>query len=689
MLRTCRFASHRRHALGAMMGAPVYRSDVDGLRALAVTLVVAYHAKAPILVGGFLGVDIFFVISGYVISRLLLRELQDSGSIAFMHFWRRRVIRLAPALLLVLSAVLIAAPLVLQRMSGEIGPLARATLATLGLNANHFFLLESTDYFAAAAETNPLLHMWSLSVEEQFYLLSPALLLLGWRRLPRRMLVLAVVVAMASSFASALWLAQTQPAAAFYLLPPRAWQLLTGALVALLGQDSAVGQPLQSRSSGRWLPGLGLAMILGASVTPADVVPGLLPALAAVAVVGTALIIRYGDPSQSHGVSRWLAYRAVVYVGRISFPVYLWHWPLLVMTRSARLYEAAPTWDVICVVASVGLGALTYELLEKRVQRGARGVSSRRVFFSATVLTFSLAGCAVLLGAWVRFGWGYTPLERRLDASRRDVAQVGCIFRDGYPPPEWEAACFPKEDRDSILLWGDSHAQHWAPAISALAAQEGVTLASFSLGGCQPLPRRSGNARCDRFYRDVEVHLDGWKAERRLRGVVLSARWADGTGAVPLSVANQAEVRRTGFAESGVKNETEALALFELFLRRQLERLRLLDLRVLLVLPSPSQPFSAAHCLVMRAADQCFATVSGNERYSGAVKHVMRRLAAEFDNVRLFDPNDLLCDANRCPEIIDGVVVYSDDNHLTQSFVKRAAPGLRTAVAWLVHGEGR
>lgn len=672
-----------------MMAVPGYRGDVDGLRALAVTLVVAYHAKVPILVGGFLGVDIFFVISGYVISRLLLRELQDSGSIAFIHFWRRRVIRLAPALLLVLSAVLIAAPFVLQRMSGEIGPLARAALATLGLNANHFFLLESTDYFAAAAETNPFLHMWSLSVEEQFYLLSPALLLLGWRWLSRRMLVLAVVVAMASSFALALWLAQTQPAAAFFLLPPRAWQLLMGVLLALLEQDSVVGQPPRSRIANRWLPALGLAMIVGASVTPADVLPGLLPVLAAVAVVGAALIIRYGHPLHANGVSRWLSYSAVVYIGRISFPVYLWHWPLLVMTRSARLYETAPAWDVICAVASVGLGALTYELLEKRVQRRAKVVSSRRVFFSATVLVCSLAGCAVLLGAWARFGWGYTPLERQLDASRRDMAQVGCIFKDGYPPPEWEAACFPKEDRDSILLWGDSHAQHWAPAISALAAQEGVTFASFSLGGCHPLPRRSGNARCDRFYRDVDAHLDGWQAERRLRGVVLSARWADGTGAVPLSVANQAEVSRTGFAEAGVTNETEALALFELSLRRQLERLRLLNLRVLVVLPSPSQPISAAHCLVMRAADQCFATVSANERYSGAVKHVMRRLAAEFDNVRLFDPNDLLCNANRCPEVIDGVVVYSDDNHLTQSFVKRTAPGLRTAIAWLAHGDGR
>lgn len=665
-----------------------YRPDIDGLRAIAVLLVVAYHAKVPGIVSGFLGVDIFFVISGYVISRLLLREMRESGTLGFVQFWLRRVVRLGPAFLLVVLTVLSAAPFVLERLSGEIGPLARAALAALGLNANHFFLSESADYFAAASETNPLLHMWSLSVEEQFYLLWPALLLLGWQAQRRPRLLLAVVMFAAISLALAVWLASANPAAAFYLLPARAWQLLVGASLAVAETRTKTAADGEISDTGRasWQPWLGASLISASVILDGNVHRSWLPMLSAVAVFGTAILIYSGANSRSHVVLRVLAHPAVVYLGRVSYPVYLWHWPLLVMTRSTRLYEPAASQDAVCVLAAFALGALTYEYVEKPVQRMVIGTSNRRVFVTAALLVFSLAIGAVLLGAWARFGWGYTPWQTQLDKARRDMAQVGCIFKDGYPPPEWEAQCFPERQRAAVLLWGDSHAQHWSPAIKALSDQANVTFASFSLGGCRPLPRHHGDTRCSAFYQQVAARLLRWKANHYLRGVILSARWAEGTGAVPLSAADQAIALAAGYDEMGAKNEVEALVLFESSLRQQLETLRDLDVRVWLFLPSPAQKFPAPHCLAMRPALTCYTSVAENESYTGNVKRVMRRVAAEFDNVRLFDPHTLLCGAGKCPAMIGDTIVYTDDDHLSQSWVKTATPALRDGFVWLVGG---
>lgn len=164
-----------------MMGKG-YRPDIDGLRAVSIVSVLAFHAGLSFLPGGFVGVDVFFVISGYLISKLLIDEFDETNKISLLGFWARRVRRLAPALLLVVSVVLVTSTFLLERISGEIGGLARAAMATLLINANHFFLRESGDYFGASAETNPFLHMWSLSVEEQFYLIWPLVLIFSLRR---------------------------------------------------------------------------------------------------------------------------------------------------------------------------------------------------------------------------------------------------------------------------------------------------------------------------------------------------------------------------------------------------------------------------------------------------------------------------------------------------------------------------
>jgi peptidoglycan/LPS O-acetylase OafA/YrhL len=667
-------------------GAPHYRADIDGLRAVAVLLVVAYHAKLPFVVNGFLGVDVFFVISGYVITRLLLRELGQTSGLNFAHFWRRRLVRLMPAFALMLGAVLIAAPLAMERLSGEIGPLAKAAMSAVAINANHFFFFETADYFAAATETNALLHTWSLSVEEQFYLVWPALLLLLWRSFSRVALLVAIVTLAVASFSFSIWIASSDAAAAFYLLPARAWQLLIGVALACYEPENSTYD--RGHAHSQWWSIFGLVLILGAATMPRSGAPSFSAPLAAVAALGSALVIRFGVPHSSHFSARILAHPWVVYVGRISYPVYLWHWPLLVIARSRNMHEVVPAVDVACVAVSLVLGALTHEFCEKPCQRYLQNRSMSRLLWISFGTAGALACAALLLGAWTRFGWGYSPQQQALDRARHDHASVGCLYT-GVGPDFPNAAdmkrCFPQEGRSSVLLWGDSHAQHWAPAIKALADQNEVTFASFALGGCPPLPRREGKWRCDNFYRSVAKHLATWRDERGLRAVVLSGRWALGTGARPISAGDQAMASLSGFEEVGVKTEAEALVLFEASLRQLLADLRKLRLSVWLFLPSPNHKFGIPHCLAIRTPDQCFVSTEESATFSGRVASILRRVASEYDNVTLFDPETMLCAAGKCPAIVDGVIAYSDDDHLSATWVTNVAPRMANGFAQVLN----
>ena len=437
-----------------------YRPDIDGLRALAVSLVVVFHAGAAWLPGGFIGVDVFFVISGYLITSLLVAEHQRTGRISLKAFWSRRVRRLGPALFLVIAVVLPASMVWLSRIGTETGPTAKAALATLLLNANHFFMLEAGDYFAAAAETNPLLHMWSLSVEEQFYLFWPLGLvaLLRWRS--AKILTPAVAVALAAALAVAAWGWQAWSAQAqFYLMPSRAWELLAGALLAVaLRRDEARQRVSAGETSAAATLGLGLILFsaLGCSGLWGFPFPlGIAP------VAGAVLLIWAGAARPGNAVSCLASLPWVVYLGRISYPLYLWHWPMLVLTRGQRLWEPSPWADVGSVVVAVFAAAATYEAVEKPWQRwtAREAVTAGQVLRMGAATTVVLLVCAGMVGSWARMGWGYSQQDGALAQARMDEAKTGCVFRDRFPDPESLASCFPTGGHGpSGLPWGGSHA---------------------------------------------------------------------------------------------------------------------------------------------------------------------------------------------------------------------------------------
>ena len=664
---------------GGMTTSNGYRPDIDGLRAISVVKVLAFHAKLPFVPGGFVGVDVFFVISGYLISKLLLDEFDSNGRISLLGFWARRVRRLAPALLLVIVAVLASSVFILERISGEVGGLARAALATLLINANHFFLNEGGDYFGASAETNPLLHMWSLSVEEQFYLAWPLVLFYSLKHLGVNRTRYLTLLILCASFGISCYWTYTDSSKAFYLMPSRAWELMAGTLLAF---SSAKGRMQFGRNTVEAMGWGGLIAIFISVMflSGQTAFPG--PA-AALPVGGALLLLAAGASARVTSVSGFLGSKPMVYVGKISFPLYLWHWPVLVVMRSNRLYQESIWLDLLGLFVAFALAILTFEIVEKGSWRKLKKRSEKQI------VLFGLAGSsmvfcmALLLGAWARFGWGYTAEELRLDASRKDMPRLDCMFPSSVPDKAQFDSCFSMSKLPSVLLWGDSHANHWRPAVSDAAMRVGLNAATLAMNACRPLPGPVGRDACIEFNQYVIDNLPLWHRERGLLGIVMSARWPEGTGTQATSIADRASWKPGEFFDKRAHSQLDALGYLEQELRTVFKISKDNGLRVLLVLPSPVQKFAASHCLSVLSEPECRVTEAEMRPYAGPAEEVVRRVAAEFDMVRLIEPRNFMCRDGICPAVIDGNIVYTDDDHVSKSFSTIKSKEFESGLAWI------
>jgi peptidoglycan/LPS O-acetylase OafA/YrhL len=658
-----------------------YRADIDGLRAISILSVLAFHARLPLVSSGFVGVDVFFVISGYLISSILIREFGIYQSMNVLAFWARRVRRLAPALLFVVFVVIVSSFFLLERISGEVGALAKAAISTLLLSANHFFLAESGDYFSASAETNPLLHMWSLSVEEQFYFVWPVLLLFclrRWRLDGARYLALVMLT---GSFALCCYLTFANASAAFYLMPSRSWELMSGALLACVFAK-AVLEIKQRAADCLSLAGL---IILVASVGFPSVKEWFPGPAAALPVFGTILLLATGIGRETC-VSRTLAFPPLVYVGKISYPLYLWHWPVLVVFRSRRLYQESIYLDCLALIVSVIFAIVTFELVEKRSWRSLGKITSKKVVSLGLTGSAVVLFVAVLVGIWARQGWGYSAEELRLNSARNDLPKLDCMFPSGIPNQTQLDSCYANVRKRTVLLWGDSHANHWRPAVSAAATSRDLNAATLTMNGCRPLSGPGGSDECVKFNQFVVANLSKWRRERGLIGLVLSARWPEGTGTLSPSVSERANWSSGAFFDKRAHSQYEALNLFEQELRAVLEITESNGLKTLLVLPSPVQKFGAAHCLATLTASECNITEAELDLYLKPAETVLRRVAGEFSSVRLVEPRKFVCKDGVCPVTIDGTIVYTDDDHLSKSFSSGAGREFEDGLAWISAG---
>ena len=499
-----------------------YRADVDGLRAVAVVAVIVYHAFPGALRAGFTGVDVFFVISGYLISSLIWRGLAE-GTFAPLTFYARRVLRLFPALLVVLAACLVAGWWLLA--PGGYEHLGRDTAAAAVYLSNFVFWRES-GYFAPAASARPLTHLWSLAVEEQFYVLYPWLLIATFRR--RRATVTLLLGLLVVSFAISVVILGIDPAEAFYLLPSRFWELLAGGLLAY-AQFKAIRLP--ARRLGEVASLCGLALLPLAFLGPSG--GSDFPGWWALAPVGAGVLLVAGGPEAA--LNRLvLARRPFVFVGRISYPLYLWHFPLLVFARAR--YGTLSTGVALVVVAlSFLLASLTYRVLELPLRSYVRRVSWRPVpVLIVLMLALGVGGLVVdrsggapsrlplLMRKLTGYTYAYKPVYR----------EGTCFLRNDQDATAFTASCVEPGPKPLLLLWGDSHAADLYPGLRALETRHRFRIAQFTASSCPPFVHYSPPHRpfCEALNNAVLARLRALHPQE----VLLSAAWERYNDRTPL-----------------------------------------------------------------------------------------------------------------------------------------------------------
>ena len=638
---------------------PAYRADLDGLRAIAVLSVVLYHLNEAWIPGGFLGVDLFFVLSGFFITGIIAGEM-DAGSFTFARFYERRVRRILPALLTMLAVVLVVA--VFRLLPVDFSGLAGSALATIGFAANIFFWRD-TNYFTRAAHDKPLLHMWSLGVEEQFYIVMPVLLLLLFRRFRRATTGSVAAIVLLSFVIDVALLRRGMASTEFYLLPSRAWELGVG---ALLGLARAPHRTHGGRlADGGGAVGVGL-LALGFAAPTLPLLAGLPAPLPAVAAA--ALLVRTGEGGRTV-VARLLGWRPLVAIGLVSYSLYLWHWPIIVYMQYVRLRgltgaEAAGAFALMCLCAWI-----SWRFVEKPFR--SRAMSRGRVYglCAAGAALVAAGACAVLATNGIG---GRFPARADAIASAANT-HFRCPLVESLTVDGARACSLGLPGRDparaDLVLLGNSHALMYAPVVRGLLQRQGragIVLFAYS---CPPvtgvhIPRCAGQADAAiaaavRSPAPVVVVATSWSAS--------SFERADGTPFV--GTPEQAMI-------VGIDGT--------------IDRLRRAGKRVVLVGPLREPLWDVPSEVSRRMAfglpaRKLYASRADFERrFAPVFDHFAARRDIVFIRV-----DDVQCRAGRCDYVRGNLSLFSDMTHLSNQSLPLFRPRFEAVIGPIVAGSRR
>ena len=647
----------------------VYRADIDGIRALAVLSVIFYHLKLDFLPGGFVGVDVFFVISGYLITGIISAEIRGNN-FSVVKFYERRCRRIFPALVVVTVATTVAALYFL--MPGTLKDFGQS-LTALGLFSTNLWFFTENGYFDGPSELKPLLHTWSLSVEEQFYIVFPLLLLALYNCL-KRATTLVVALLLVTSFFICVLYTQSNPSLAFYMPHTRAWELLAGSVLALSAPR------INDRLLASLLGICGL-LLLGFSFVWIDVEMGFPGWVAALPVVATVMLILAGSSPENKSVSsRLLSLSPVVHIGKLSYSLYLIHWPLVVFAEYFLLRKLDPGESAIYLLVCLILAQLSYVLIENPIRR--KTVFSRNGIFIFTLLflLFCLG-----LGAFFHVAKGlpgrFSPEVVSISAVQKNPWRGDCLSKTAADVTNDDYCILGNIDNVQFALIGDSHADALVPAIMENLDSETTGIAVFTNKGCRPfydyervlvksvkeLASKSTQQvnipedlllPCGQFMQASYDRIDSLG----INNVIVHARWAlqyFGSQSKRSSICYADEQLPYCSIENNKK-------MFEKYLELTVSRLA--DKRVLIVGPVPEHIVDVPDSLGRALKFGREIPVDKNYTNRGKlVSNVIKQITKNVSTLTYVDPYEVLCESGSCSIESDGHALYNDSHHLSVS----------------------
>lgn len=672
-------------------GPDQFRLDIQGLRGIAVLLVVAYHAGTPIT-GGFVGVDVFFVVSGYVITRMLLREVQRSGRVRFGRFYLRRIRRLLPALGFMLVVTLLLsialAPIGAQQIT------ARTGAAAAMINANTYLIQADVDggYFGVDAAANALIHTWSLSVEEQFYLVFPALLAAAGllaarlRRNPESVIraVLGVIVAISLTLSVALTAGWLDPGGlgleiAFYSAPTRAWEFAAGGILATsVAATARFGRRRLPRDATAAV-GLGLLALAALAFDEGTPFPG---SAAIVPVLGSMLVIAAGEGHPDGSVARALGWQPLRVLGDVSYSWYLWHWPLIVF--AAALWPGSTVATIIAAVVSLGPAWFSYRLVENPIRFRPSPRTRRTIGLGALSASAPIVAAFVLSFAYVQLTQTdlWVPFRKHADVER------GCDSL--VPVGERSSTCrWSAEDAAGVAaLIGDSNAGQFTEGFVAAANAAGLDALVATRSACPFVDL----GVVDRDNGSDPVACRGF-VERSTADLVATA-----PDVVVIAGASDFYIERSRYelrspdGSAVYRTPDEKAAAWEAGLRRTIERLSAAGIKVIIATPVPRLPggWAPIEMAPLRLSRPSLYDVSSDR--AAALRWRARAVAAETaaadGNAVILDTFDDLCPSDRCLAREGTAWIFRDSEHisieaslrLTDRFSEVLAPAAAAAL---------
>jgi len=640
-----------------------YRPEIDGLRAVAIVPIILFHAGSESLSGGFVGVDVFFVISGYLITSIILNQLSHDR-FSFLDFYVRRAKRILPALFLVLSvSVPLAVALMLPSALKDFGQ----SLISVATYSSNFYFRSSTDYFAPSADQIPLLHTWSLAVEEQFYLLYPALLYFLWRKQRERALLIVGLVA-TTSFALALLGSRNFPVSNFYLLPTRAWELLLGATASFLERRPFVATLDNALASGT-LSLIGLALIVYSVFALGDQMP--FPgAYALFPVVGAFLFVLF---SNKRSISRsLLSAKPVVYIGKLSYSLYLWHFPVIVFAKFLQLQKEIYLEPAYLILITTGASILSFNLVENPIRHAS--LNGRGIMASVALASFVFATIGFTMSNDTDFYKKYNQRQLRFLASLSEPR-----YEQDWNKCSKTALNRPCVGGDrgaaaSVVLFGDSHAFTLFHPLSERLSKTHEKLILYTDGNCPPILEEGNEQISDDCLARVRKIYETILSDKRVRAIVLVARWDWYIDGSPFDNERGGVGDKSSNFLGKLRSEADRASLVSDLFARTFGKLSKTGKKILIVDSIPEAGWNVPRKILALLDNDSEQSIDLSYPYRAYLNR-NRRFASlldsfrNSDNVTIVEPSTVLCRTNvngDCALTLNGKPLYMDDNHVNR-----------------------